>query len=501
MSAPFRTYAAPGPVAAAFLRSRARVKAIMGPVGSGKTGAGLMNPLYVTYAQDPHPSDGWRRTRFACIRKTYRDLERTLIPSWLRWFPKKEFPDFVGGTGGQPARHTIRFTLPDGSKLEMEMLFAAIGDNLAEEFMRGFEVTGFYLNEVDHLDEEVLDHARSRAGRYPPVDTSVGFAGATWRGVWMDLNAPDTEHWFYRRFIEQPTPGWDFFRQPGGLDAGAENLANLVKGYYEDLTVGQQDWWIRRFIHNQFGYSRDGKPVFPEFRESLHLANSILRPVRNRIIRVCADAGRTPAAILQQTMPNGQNRRIAELLTDGMGATTFGRHLRRFLDSEFEGFTFEGVGDPAASYAARDDAEERDWLQIVSKETKIDFRPAPSNNLTVRLEAVRNELMELIDGQPAFLVSPACKGLVKGYLSGYAYRRMNVAGGARYQDVPDKNKYSHPMDADQYGVLANGGHIEVLGRNRAAASGRQQVAAITDDNPRGGWVDNGAGRQAYAETD
>lgn len=468
MSAPFRLYTPPGPVAARFLASRARVRAMMGAVGSGKTGTCLMNTLYVSNDQAPHPHDGIRRTRFAAIRKTYRDLERTLIPSWLRWFPKDTFPNFTGGTGGQPAKHSVRFRKPDdGTIVDMEMLFAAIGENGAEEFMRGFEVTGFYLNEADHLDEDVLFHARSRAGRYPAVDAAAGFAGASWHGVWLDFNAPDTDHWIYRMFVEDLPEGWEFYRQPGGLDPGAENLQNLIGGraYYEDQITGQPDWWVRRFIHNQFGYSRDGMPVFPEFRERIHLANHVLRPVRGLKLRVAVDAGRTPAAVIQQTMPNGQNRRLAELVTEGMGATNFGRALRRFLDSEFEGFKCEGWGDPAAGYAARDDADERNWLEIVSSETGIAFRPAPSNSLTVRLEAVRHELTELIDGEPAALFSPACKVLVKGYLSGYRYRRMNTAGGGSYTDTPDKNAYSHVNDADQYGVLGNGGHFEALGRS------------------------------------
>lgn len=477
MSAPFRTYQAPGAVAAKFLASQAGVRAIMGPIGSGKTGASLMNTLYVAMRQAPDPRDGVRRTRFAAIRKTYRDLERTLIRSWLHWFPKNVFPDFTGGSGGQPAKHALRFALGDGTTVELEMLFAAIGENGAEEFMRGFEVTGFYLNEADHLDEDVLFHARSRAGRYPAVDTSVNFTGATWYGVWLDFNAPDTEHWIYKTFIENLPEGWEFYRQPGAFDPGAENLRNLVAGYYETQISGQPDWWIRRFIRNQFGYSRDGLPVFPEFRESIHLAPTILRPVRGLPLRVSLDAGRTPAAVIQQTMPNGQNRRLAEFVTEGMGATNFGRALRRFLDAEFDGFKFHGWGDPAAGYAARDDEEERSWLEIVSSEAKIQFRPAPSNSLTVRLEAVRHELTELIDGEPAALFSPACKSLVKAYLSGYRFRRMSIAGGARYTDTPDKNEFSHVADADQYGVLGNGGHFDALGRsaNRSAP-----VQASTD---------------------
>ena len=37
----------------------------------------------------------------------------------------------------------------------------------------------------------------------------------------------------------------------------------------------------------------------------------------------------------------------------------------------------------------------------------------------------------------------------KGFNGGYRYRRMKVSG-SRFTDKPDKNEYSHPMDAVQY---------------------------------------------------
>lgn len=149
-----------------------------------------------------------------------------------------------------------------------------------------------------------------------------------------------------------------------------------------------------------------------------------------------------------------------------MGATRFGRTLRDFLDREFQGYRFKGWGDPAASYAARDDAEERSWLEIVGHESKVRFLPAPSNDPTVRLEAVRRDLVELIDGEPAYLCSPACTMLVKGFLSGYQYRRLH-GGGGRFDERPDKNNYSHIHDAKQYVTLGDGGHLEALGRAKS----------------------------------
>ncbi|WP_156520996.1 terminase family protein [Magnetospirillum moscoviense] len=466
-----RPFIPAGPVSASFISHRAMITAIMGPIGGGKTSAALMKAIYIAREQNPDP-DGVRRTRFAFIRKTYRDLERTLIKSWFDWVPQS-LGDWKGGTGGQPAQHILRFRpqSPDGTTVECEVLFLAIGENSAEEALRGLEVTGFFLDEADTLDEEVLIYAISRAGRYPKTDPANGFPGPTWSGVWMAFNAPDTDNWVYRRFVDEQFEGHHFFRQPGGLEAGAENLANLPESYYQRAMMGQPDWWMRRMIHNQFGYSRDGKPVYPEFSERRHLAPTILRPTKGLPILIGLDGGRTPAAVLEQISPEGQRRTIAELVTDGMGATRFGRALRDFLDRDFAGLAFKGWGDPAASWAARDDEQERSWLEIVSNEARITFLPAPSNDPTIRLEAVRRDLLESIDGDtPAYLCSPACRVLVKGFLSHYRYRRMAVAGGARFDDRPEKNDWSHVHDAKQYVTIGDGGHVHALGRAKSRFS-------------------------------
>lgn len=482
--APFHRYAPTGPVLAAFLNSSVPVAAIMGPVGSGKTGACLMRCLYRAMGQAPHP-DGIRRTRFAVIRKTYRDLERTLILSWHRWVPG-QLPGsrWVGGTGGQPARHEVRFKLADGTVVETEILFLAIGENSAEEAMRGLEVTGIYLNEADTLDREVLIHALSRVGRYPAIDREAGFSGCAWSGVWLDFNAPDTEHWIYALFVETLGEGWAFFHQPGGLEAGAENLANLPEGYYRRLAEANPDWWVRRFIHNQFGYSRDGQPIYPEFSERLHLAGSVLRPTPGLGLEIGVDGGRTPAAVIRQRLPSGHIRCLAEVVTDGMGATRFGQHLRDFLAREFQGFKVVSAwGDPAAGYAARDDQEERSWLEIVTHGTGIPFRAAPTNDPVLRTEAVRRELTEILDGQPVFQISPACKTLVKGFLSGYRYRRMRTPSGERFDDVPEKNGFSHPHDANQYAAVGGGAHMEVRGRRNARLMGHRPIVVPHAFNP------------------
>ena len=61
----------------------------------------------------------------------------------------------------------------------------------------------------------------------------------------------------------------------------------------------------------------------------------------------------------------------------------------------------------------------------------------------------------MADGKPAFLIDKRCATLIKGFDSGYSYRRMMVSG-ERFDDKPDKNMYSHIHDALQYLMLGAG---------------------------------------------
>lgn len=451
MSNPFTTYLPPGPVAARFGASNAFVRAIMGPVGSGKTGACLMDMLYRAMRQAPHPRDQVRRTKFAVIRETYRQLEKTTIKSWHRWVPQS-LGHWVGGSGGQPATHTVAFALPDGTTVEMIVEFIGLGENSSEMVMPGWEGTGAYLNEVDKLTEETLTYVIGRVGRYPAVDAAASFAGATWRGVWADFNASDTEHWLYRVFVEAPTPGWEFFQQPGAmhelagggryeLNPAAENLRNLVPGYYDQQIVGQPKWYIRRMILNRWGATRDGQPVYEDWNDDLHAAAVPLEPVRDLPLVIGADAGLTPAAVILQRMPSGQWRVLDELVAPatGMGARKFGDLLNKLLTERYG-----------------------PW-------------------------SARLPLTRLIDGQPGVLVSPRCRVLRKGFNSGYRLRRIQIAGADRFGTEPDKNEFSHVHDGLQYGILGGGGHLEVLGRKQASADARRQTRAIDDDAPDGEW--------------
>lgn len=463
-----------GPIAAAYFEDRSEAACIMGPIGSAKTSVSLLKMFMIAIQQVPN-EQGVRYTKFAVIRDTYRNLWNTTIPSWKAWVPE-EIGEFKGGKN-EPGRHHLKFNLQDGTIVDMLVEFIAIGDNNVEDVMRGWEGTGAYLNEADRLQEDVFAYVRGRVGRYPSIP-SCGVK-ASWSGVWADMNAPDEENYMAKLFIFDKPETFAFFRQPGGREPNAENINNLPDGYYTKQIAGQTDYYVRRMIDNKLGYSRDGQPVYPEYNDTLHVAENTLQPAKGVPIQIGFDAGLTPAAVIGQQMSNGQWRILTEIIADGIGAQRFGRLVNRILKTEFLGFRITSATcDPAATSKSAGDANERSWRDIMIAETGLNIRPAQTNAIMPRLDCVKMVLNRMIDGQAGFILSPACKVLRKGFNSGYKFKKVaNSNSSLLVSDTPDKNEYSHPHDALQYLLIGGGEYAATMGRRKMGTA--KQFKAIT----------------------
>jgi hypothetical protein len=159
-----------------------------------------------------------------------------------------------------------------------------------------------------------------------------------------------------------------------------------------------------------------------------------------------------------------------------MGVRQFARDVvKPFLQRNFYGieiaFSYidpagKGRGEAEAKSAMGilndeyiDDNEDGDIIQPLN--LGFETEPAPTNDPTKRIDAVNSFIIKLVDGEPGYLVSRKCPMLRKGKIGGYQYKRVQVSGEERYRDKPDKNKYSHPADAEQYMALGFAGGFVV----------------------------------------
>jgi hypothetical protein len=237
----------PAPTVRKFMKNDDFVRVIVGPIGSGKSSGCVVELLRRAQKQKPGP-DGKRRSRWAVIRNTYRQLKDTTRKTFEQWIPYGEpwarwrEQDFI---------YEIKHPRLD---IECEILFRALDRPDDVKKVLSLELTGAYFNEVREIPKEIFDGIQGRVGRYP----SRAQGGATWFGVWADTNPWHVSHWGYRLFSEALPSGFALFEQPGGRTPQAENVENLPPGYYDRLCYGKDQEWIESYVDGKYPASAQG---------------------------------------------------------------------------------------------------------------------------------------------------------------------------------------------------------------------------------------------------
>lgn len=420
-----------------FFESNAKMRVIMGPVGSGKSVGMCFEVLRRAMAQEKG-ADGFRRTRFAVVRETVRQLSDTTIKTWLDWFPDKVCGNFM--------RTTKTYFLEIGD-IRCEVMFRALDDADDVANLNSLELTGAWFNECRDIAPEIVDAMSKRIGRYP----SKRDGGPTWHGMWGDTNPPTIDTWWYYQMehldpddgVSPNDNGWVVFKQPSGRSPEAENIENLPEGYYS--TQGRADEYIRTFIDGEYGHSLAGTPVYNHFQPNYHVAKEPLKPspASHKPIIVGMDLGLTPAAVIGQQDARGRAIVLADIAEFDMGIIRFVRtKLKPLLSEKFPGMPVRIVVDPAGKQRSQND--EKSAIEILEAEG-LNVIPASTNVVTARLNAVDDLLMRQVDGDPVFLMDASCSKLKAAMMGGYRYhpKTGNI----------EKNSHSHVAEALQYFAL------------------------------------------------
>lgn len=437
-----------------FHDSAALVRCIIGPIGSSKTTGAIVDVLGMINDQVPD-ANGVRLSRWAVVRNTTVDLKASTIKDWCLVCP----PQLGKLTLQPPITQRISYLHEDGfTRVRAEVLFLGF-DTLDVKKIRGLQLTGVWCDEAKELPKEVPDMLLGRCGRYPPRRQVADYPyGMIWTS-----NAPARDEWLGKTVLETKPEGYEFFIQPGGVikrggkwvtNPLAENLENLPEGYYARQIANKKDDWIRSNLANEFVHVGTGRPVHPDFNERIHVADHDLEPTAGVDLHLGVDFGRTPAGVIGQRLATGQWVILDEIVTVNTSAFIFGKEVKRHIAKEYEGFAIgDGWGDPAGSQQAQTRDESCfDVLESVG----VYLWPAPSNDFDLRTSALDNLLTSLVGGEPAILISPRCKTLVKGLAGAYQFKRIQVAGEDRFRDKPDKGPESHVVEALHYLLMGEG---------------------------------------------
>ena len=461
-------YKPDGEVLKAFMKDESFFRALRGPVGSGKSVCCCVE-LFRRALQQEKDSNGVRRSRWAVIRNTNPQLKTTTIKTWLDWFPEQEWGKFQWSV---PYTHHIK-----RQDLDLEVIFLALDRPEDVKKLLSLELTGIWINEAREINKNIIDACSMRVGRFP----SMKDGGCTWTGVIADTNAPEEDHWWPIMSGEVPIPdhipkeeakmlvkpeNWSFFTQPAGMleeknedgniigytpNENAENRNNMRKDYYPNIVQGKTKSWIDVYVMNRLGSIKDGKPVYPNFAPDVHVSKEEIPVAAGVPIYMGVDFGLTPAAVIGQKV-RGRWLLLQEIVAFDMGIVKFSEVLRQELLTRYPSNEVIIFGDPAGDFRAQTD--ESTPFQIL-RGAGLNARPAPSNDVALRLESVSTTLNRMVDGLSGLLIDFRCRNIIKGFEGGYQYRRIQVSG-ERYDDKPEKNHFSHIHDALQYLMLGAG---------------------------------------------
>jgi len=469
-----------------FLNDDSFVRGMVGPVGSGKSYACCAEIFKRAIQQKPSKRDGIKYSRFVIVRNSYPMLKTTTLKTWLELFPEHIYGAV---RHSPPITHHIKLPSREGAAgIDLEVLFLALDQPKDVRKLLSLEVTGGWINEARELPKSIVDGLTHRVGRYPVKEDG----GPTWRGVILDTNPCDDDHWIYRLSEKEPPKGkfaWKFFRQPPGVfeakdvpdempeaqgyvfAAGkwwktndkAENLNNLPVGYYEQLLGGKNLDWIRCYAEGKFTYVQEGKPVWSEYDDASMVDDC--QVLDGEPIQIGLDFGLTPAAVFAQRTPKGVWNVLHELVTFDMGLERFCTLLKEDINRFFPKHELSIWGDPAGMQ--RDQIFENTSFDHLKNVHGLFAKPTATNDFRTRREALAMPMSRLIDNKPGFRVDRKCVRLRKSLSGGYHFKRVAIgAGQERFRDTPNKNEHSHIGDAAGYCLLGGGEHRRMTKGNR-----------------------------------
>ena len=353
---------------------------ITGPVGSGKTSHICAFIMQKVLSIRPC-IDGVRRSRGLVTRSTYPELESSILKTWDMWFGQ-----YSVVKRGDLLTVDISAPLPDGTRVEAQLVLLALRHPDDKSKLRGVEFTWAWINEGSEVEPWVIDDVNSRLGRYPakwqlgiPEEQSLKNGPDWWVGVVIDTNppeegaAPDDKdaNWVYRMIehsAKQNPQAYEIIKQPAALLRSWNESTNRYDyrpnpaATYATKQNQGYDYWLRMIergldedrvrvlILGEYGMNLQGEPVFPEYSRSLHYVDVIYEPQRGRPLYIGADtSGTFPALILmQRSLRTGKLVVLHELEVADTGLEMLIEdYLKPLLHEQYVGCPVQVICDPA----------------------------------------------------------------------------------------------------------------------------------------------------------
>jgi len=429
--------------------SGARVKAVCGPVGSGKTSIACWE-FWLLCWEAPVSIRG------VVIRSSYRELHDSTRHTFAEWFEPfnlnwreadQEAFITLKGKDGVTRTHSLAFRACKREAEASKFLSTEYAFIWLEEVVPAYTSTKLGGVMGQGLPKGVFHTAQMRMRQ----------KGAPRLEIFLTFNPPSTRHWTYKEFF-QATPedfarkSYALFRQPPG-----ENAANLPTNYYESLLESLSPDMARRFVGGEVTTIYEGERVYPECQENVHIVDEI-DPVAGVPLTLGSDYGLSPCVVVTQILPGGQWLILGELQLFNKGMRGFLEYLGPYLQREFPHLPVYKIWQDPTGGNQRSQVDETETCGGLLRHAGYNVEDG-NNTWSLRREVMKQRFEWFPMGKPGVLVSRRdCPMVVEGLMGGYRYP-MTAAGIPG--SSPIKNELSHVQDSLQ--MIATGEFSMVSG--------------------------------------
>jgi hypothetical protein len=350
------------------------------------------------------------------------------------------------------------------------------------------------MEEADEIGEKMYNFLRGRLSQKYPEDVP--------RKMLLSFNPPLRSHWLHQAFADHektiadrttfefgPNPS---YRPPESGNEQSKRLItfdiehnreHLPEGYIDSLYQDYDEEWVKRYMRGDWGVVLEGTPVLPEYRESHHVSKAAIYPAPNFPVLVGWDASATGIYIgvawlqLIGSRMHLFKSQLFRLGKDGSAKEAI-RAALRLTKSWFPDHADRQVmhfGDP--TMVVKERINMLSIADILQDEHNVSLELGAISHAE-RREDMADWLARSPGGRPAFVVAPGpdTEHVREGLSGGYCYK--GNPGDYITKKEPEKNEYSHEIEAIQY-VLTGLGVIDWRKRVRQAATQERKQPATT----------------------
>lgn len=356
-------------------------------------------------------------------RKDYQDLRLSGMETFFEIMPRV----LLSERDEQEHRYTIR-----GTQGNSTLFFRELKDVKGLGSQEFSVIAVLEAHEIELAAYRTLKQ-RCRQTGYPLM-------------ILMEGNPPAHGHWL-TQVTDKRSPDYDPDLTLMTLSS-YENWDYMTPAYRSSLE-SMPPAWRRRYLLGETGALPDGTPVYPSFVEAVHVRQTHLVPDRP-IIRMW-DFGMRRAACLWAQMEDNNRLLIhkewmaletpEESFIDGVIVRT---------NSWFGQRPCRDYGDPAARN--RDPNGVSTLQRLQAKGIQLTYRVTTYGQ---RIPLINRKLSEMIVGEPAVVINPACPILIEGLSGGYHYPELKE--GMEFTDKRDaplkEGWFEHLCNAFEYGMV------------------------------------------------